>query len=490
MARYYSRKASAVVVPVKASRVVRDWSSYQQAIFSEIANGQGNVQVDALAGTGKTSTMVEGVYYLPKGKTALMCAFNKPIQLEFAARCPDSVTPLTLHSLGFRAIKRMFPRIVVDNFKLDGYVKAEKGEERETLEVRDALKKAVSLSKGYLATTTEEISEIMDKHDVDPCDELRSSFIGMVQRIMNACKNDTSRLDFDDMVWFPIIHNIHLDQYDFVFIDEAQDLNKNQIELALRSCKSGGRVISFGDRFQAIYGWRGADTDAIQNIVDRMESKRLPLSTTYRCAKAIVAEAQVLVPEIQASVNAKDGLVQNLPVSKLVESVKPGDFILSRINAPLIGYCFELIKNGIPANIQGRDIGRGLSVLIKKSKCSDVISFLQWLAQWREFECMRLSALNKSVDLVNDKADCLEALCEGCTTLAEVNAAIERIFTDGDDKDRVILSSTHKAKGLERKRVFLLRETYRPSKGQEEANLLYVGITRAIEVLFYVQGNK
>ena len=307
---------------------------------------------------------------------------------------------------------------------------------------------------------------------------------------MIACKNDVARIDFDDMIWFPIVHKMNLEKYDFVFIDESQDLNKSQIELALGSCKPGGRVISVGDEYQAIYGFRGADSNAIQNIVDRMESKRLPLSVTYRCAKSIVKEAQVYVPAIQAAANAKEGIVADLPASKLVESVKPGDFILSRINAPLIGYCFELIKAGIPANIQGREVGKGLSALIKKSKCSDVIEFLQWLQTWREFECMRLSALNKSVDLVNDKADCLEAFCEGCKTLAEVNAAIEKIFTDGDDKSRVILSSTHKAKGLERERVYILRDTYRPNKGQEEVNLMYVAITRAISELYYVRGNR
>ncbi len=475
--------------PVKAPRIVRDWSSFQTAIFSEIATGTSNVQVDALAGTGKTSTIVEGFHYVPKGKRSLMVAFNKSIQTELASRAVEGVDVLTLHSLGLRAVKATFgQKIVVDNYKLDGYVKAEKGDERETYEVRESLKKAVSLAKGYLAETDSEIDEVMEKHEIDCGDEPRGTFIATVIKLLAACKNDTVRVDFDDMVWFPIVHNCNLTKYDFVFVDESQDLNKNQIELALRSKSATGRVISVGDEHQAIYGFRGADSNAIQNIVDRMESKRLPLSVTYRCARAIVAEAQAWVPEIMAAANAKEGKVGNLPASKLVESVKPGDFILSRVNAPLIGYCFELIKAGIPANIQGREVGKGLSLLIKKSKCSDVSSFLLWLQTWREFECMRLSALNKSVDLVNDKADCLEALCEGHSTLAEVNAAIEHIFTDGDNKTRVIWSSTHKAKGLERERVYLLRDTYRPAKGKEEQNLLYVGITRAISELYYVTG--
>jgi superfamily I DNA/RNA helicase len=156
----------------------------------------------------------------------------------------------------------------------------------------------------------------------------------------------------------------------------------------------------------------------------------------------------------------------------------------------LLGYCFDLLKAGRKANVQGRDVGKGLSALIKKSKVSDVSSFLQWLQNWRESECMRLAALNRSVDLVNDKAECLEAICEGCNSLEEVNSKIDILFSDGDDKTRIILSSTHKAKGLERRNVFLLRDTYKPGKTQEESNLLYVGITRTIENLYYVRGNR
>ena len=74
MARYNSRKAYKAPAPIEHQpRVVRDWSSYQLAIFNEIATGTGNVQVDALAGTGKTSTNVEGTYYVPAGMSASGC---------------------------------------------------------------------------------------------------------------------------------------------------------------------------------------------------------------------------------------------------------------------------------------------------------------------------------------------------------------------------------------------------------------------------------
>jgi DNA helicase-2/ATP-dependent DNA helicase PcrA len=283
-------------------------------------------------------------------------------------------------------------------------------------------------------------------------------------------------------------------QFDMVFIDEAQDLNKAQIELALGSIRPGGRIISVGDEHQAIYGFRGADSNAIQNIVDRMGSKRMPLSVTYRCAKSIVEMAQTIVPGLQAAPGAEQGLVEEMSINKLETMVRPGDFVLSRVNAPLIKWCLALLKAKIPANIQGRDMGRTLTALIKKSGAKNVDTFLAWLVDYEEMEVQRLVTAKRDSSVVSDKVECLRVLCEGTRSLDDVKDNIDKLFKDGNDYDRVILSSTHKAKGLERDRVFMLRDTYRngrkPDKGggQEEDNLAYVAITRAKKELYLVSG--
>ena len=488
--RTYKSKVWTKPVIVKQPRVERVWSSYQKDIFSDIANGEGNTQVDALAGTGKTSTIVEGFYYIPKGESALMCAFNKKIQEELETRAPNGVEVKTLHSLGFAACKRAFPSMVSrpddKGDKLDGFIRADRGDESETYELRSNIAKAVGLCKGYLAHTSSEIDPVLDRHDVDICNETRESFIESVIKIMDACKKDTSRADFDDMIWLPNVHGLKLNQYGRVFIDEAQDLNLAQINLALNSCAKGGRILSVGDKFQAIYGFRGADSNAIQNIVDRLHSKRMPLSVTYRCAKAIVNLAKTLVPEIEAAPNAEEGLVQNIVENQLENMVKPGDFILSRVNAPLIKWCLQLLKARIPANIQGRDMGKSLTSLLKKSKAKNVDTFLGWLHDYAEVEVERMVKAKRDPSVIQDKVECLQVLCEGIRTLDEVKDNIDKLFDDKDDKNKVILSSTHKAKGLERDRVFMLRDTYRPHKGQEEANLTYVAYTRARHSLYLV----
>jgi len=473
----------------KLPRVEREWSSYQKAIFDEVANGTENIQVDALAGSGKTSSLVEAFYYVPKGKTVLMCAFNKDIQVELDARAPSGVTVLTLHSLGYKACLRSFPRMSrqIDKNKTLGYIKAIIGDEREDNDLRNNLQQMVSLCKGYLASAPSDMDFIMDRHGIDTCGKSREEFIGITNSLLEACKKDTNRIDFDDMIWFPIVHRLHLDKSDYVFVDESQDLNKAQIELALASCREGGRIITCGDTNQAIYFFRGADSNAIENIVNRCNSKRLPLSITYRCAKAIVELAQQYVPELEAAPNAKDGFVDYISESDMEQRVGPGDFILSRTNAPLIGWCLTLLKAGIPANIKGRDLAKNMMAMVRKSNAKNVIEFCQWVEQWRDDECERLNAINRDSDVVVDKSECLLTICEGCKSLDDVMFNIDRLFHDGDDHSRVILSTTHKAKGLERKRVFILRSTYRPERGQEEMNLMYVAITRALEYLYLVQ---
>lgn len=485
----FSKTYKKNAAPVKQPRVIREWSDYQKEIFSDIASGSGNTQVDALAGTGKTSTIVEGFYHVPKFKNSLMCAFNKSIQTELESRSPAGVEVKTLHSLGYAACRRSFPKMgAPDKNKLDGYIKAEKGDERETYELRSSLAKAISLSKGYLASSPKEIDEVMDRHEVDTCGESRDSFIASVSKIMEATKRDTNRVDFDDMIWLPNVLGLRLDKFDMVFIDEAQDLNLAQINLALNSASGNGRIISVGDEHQAIYGFRGADSNAIQNIVDRLSSKRMPLSVTYRCAKSIVEMAKTIVPEIQAAPDAQEGSVEYCSVDKMENLVKPGDFILSRVNAPLIKWCLALLKARIPANIQGRDMGQSLTSLIKKSSASNVDDFLSWLADYEAMEVDRLIKIKRDTSTISDKAECLRTLCEGTRSLADVRENIDKLFKDGDDKDRVMLSSTHKAKGLERDRVFMLTDTYKPNKGAEEANLTYVAYTRAKQSLFLVSG--
>jgi superfamily I DNA/RNA helicase len=145
------------------------------------------------------------------------------------------------------------------------------------------------------------------------------------------------------------------------------------------------------------------------------------------------------------------------------------------------------LKAGVPANIQGRDVGANLLYFIKKSKAKTILEFIKYVNSWRDQEVQRLLTEKRDTTICIDKAECLLNLCEGTLTIKDLKETIESLFNDTDDSAKVIFSTTHKAKGLERDRVFVLVGTYRKGNGGEEDNLWYVAVTRAKKELYLVR---
>lgn len=471
----------------------RVWSRYQSAVFEDIYRGSGHTVVIAVAGSGKTSTLVEGFKYIPKKLKTLMIAFNKSVADELREKAPSYVDCRTLHSLGFSAIKSAFGKdVALDPDKTVNIItnllfeQGIKKQERDGFETIVSLARTISLCKGYLVDIPSKIDELMDRFEVDTCLLEREAYIKNVCQILRRCKEEKRCIDFDDMVYFPYIFGIPVGKWDRVFIDETQDLNASQIHMALSACKKSGRILAVGDPKQSIYAFRGADSEAVDNVIKQLDAKVLPLSISYRCAKNIVKMAQEIVPNIEAATYAEEGIIKHIPEKEFLLQAKPGDFILSRVNAPLIYYCLALLRMGVKANIQGKDVGANLAWMIKKSEATTVPAFQKWLDNWKAAEIARLRAKNRDPILIIDKAACLETLCEGATSLDEVKDNIKTLFNDGDDSNRVILSSIHKSKGMERDRVFILTSTLRRGMNREEDNLVYVAFTRAKSELFLV----
>ena len=80
-------------------------SIYQEAIFDFIQNGTGNCVIDAVAGSGKTSTIVKALKMIPSDKKVIFVAFNKSIVNELISRVPKNVEVKTMHSFGFGAVR-------------------------------------------------------------------------------------------------------------------------------------------------------------------------------------------------------------------------------------------------------------------------------------------------------------------------------------------------------------------------------------------------
>lgn len=469
------------------------WSAAQRAVFEDVAGGDGHTVVMARAGSGKTTTIVQALERVPRGDVMLV-AFNKAIAAELGERAPAGVEVRTLHSYGLRAVRRAY-----------GNVRVEQHKTRRSLEElgyqllrdeRQAVQRTVSLCKAMLVDECDDIDRLADSYDIDAgdTDAERDRFVAMVQAVLLESTKQTGEVDFDDMIWLPVVKDLRLSQFDRIFIDETQDLNAAQLELSARACRDGGRICAVGDDAQSIYQFRGADSNAIGRVVRELDAKTLPLTTSYRCAKTIAALAAEYVPDFSAHESNPEGVVNECKIDQMRARIRPGDFLLSRTNAPLISQCLGLIRDGVPAEMRGRDVGAGLVKLVEKSRATTATELDSWLRAWAKTETARLLKRDPdaNTELIDDKVACIHALSEGLTTTAQITARIDELFGDSSNGARVICSSTHKAKGLEAERVFLLRYTYlQPRRGQElsqeEKNLFYVAVTRAKHELTLVR---
>lgn len=223
----------------------------------------------------------------------------------------------------------------------------------------------------------------------------------------------------------------------------------------------------------------------------------MPLSTTFRCPTRVVEEARKIVPDIEAKVDSPAGKVDNVSLEQAFQGFEYGDFVLSRTNAPLVKLAMKLVSDGCRTTILGREIGSGLISLIYKLKAFSVADLLMKLEAHRVKEQSRLMAKDppreSAAKLIGDKVECIKAIAKQCRSVDEVVTKLKQLFEKLDPKTCVTLATAHKAKGLERDRVWLLNDTFcRPNRlgvvSTEEKNILYVAITRAKSELTYVKG--
>lgn len=495
-------------------------SIQQQNLFTAVQDAnRGSIIVDAKAGSGKTTSVIEATRYM--NGSIFLGAYNAKMAKELKERCAGmgNVKAATFHSAGYQALRRAFPRVgSPDDKKVPNIIAAymnEKGR-ADLADVARPLAEIVSMAKqrgiGALPQFPNEAPiwlDMIDHFALDqnlPDDYDVASLVPLAQEILRRSNDQTFIIDFDDMVYLPLKLNLRMWANDWVLIDEAQDTNPTRRALARKMLKRGGRLIAVGDPNQAIYGFSGADNDALDQIRRDFDAETLPLSVTYRCPKTVVDLARQYVAGIEAHEDNADGQVVPLDYKDLVAQVRPGDAILCRYNKYLVNLAFKLIRYGIPARIEGRAIGAGLVALASKWKVKDLDSLRGRVEGWMKRECKK--AKDKGDDTkamqIEDRGETLIVLIEraeenGIHNVAGLRKMIEDLFDDRvvQQKDMVTLCSVHRSKGLEWKRVFLLgreelmgRECRQYWQTQQEQNLVYVGITRAQDTLYDVYNVK
>lgn len=473
-------------------------SVYQNLIFDFVKYSESNAVVEAVAGSGKTTTAVHAMRNVPSFMNTLFAAFNKSIVEELERRVPDGVSVSTMHSIGWSAMKRHYGRDIslVDSKSFSHAEKLFKSMRKEKwywgyihnlIKLSDIVRQNVEFDERI-------IEDIMDKHGISI---LTGEEPLHVMQLIKSMSEDLEVFDFTDMIYFPAFNkDIRMPKYDFIFIDELQDLNRAQQVMLERMFSKKSRFIGLGDSRQSIYGFRGSDEQSFARFRNMPSTSGLPLSICYRCGKSIVEEARKIVPQIQWYPFQEDGKVR----TGTVDEITGGDWVICRNTKPLVILAFMLISDGKKAKIKGREIGDNIISLLQSTGVniqSVAVRILkskrdQLLLQYKDHYKMEKPELHPKVISMEENIDVIEFLFN------KMGGDVKRVMnflkdTFSDDRADIMLSTIHKAKGLENNRVFFLRPDLIPSRHaindwqkEQEENLKYVAITRAKKELIYV----
>ncbi|MEL7409336.1 MAG: UvrD-helicase domain-containing protein [Cyanobacteria bacterium J06558_2] len=296
-----------------------------------------------------------------------------------------------------------------------------------------------------------------------------------------------------------------------VFVDEAQDMSNLQLEFVLAIADARSKMLFVGDPSQSINGFCGADANSFENIKSRLSAKEFTLPTCYRCPKSHISLINRLYPEIPIIANdgAENGTIKVIEDDKLWATggenrVEVGDLVVARRTSTLVDTHLELISRGIPSSLVGSSLCNELIELVREI-------FWQNEAQYTKFREFAQQYLKTKEAALAKKDNCSTALIHlqdlikalisiyahysSCyRSCEELCQGIRALFGTEDNADTVILSTIHRAKGMEAEKVYILEpidlpllwENQQPWQEQQEHNLVYVALSRSTRSLYLV----
>lgn len=487
-------------------------SAYQADLFKEIkAPTVRNIVMKAGPGSGKTTTSVHALELTPKDAKVGFLAFNKRIAKDIATRTPPHVHVSTLHSLGLSCLMKTFQRVTVDKDKtatlLDPIYPTSKRDcpdqsERSRNRVkRQAMRKLVSIAKAVMfdASDAGQVYEAVERYSIEIPEDFAEELVELLPRILDASLAMTDTIDYDDMIWMPVaLKEVRCEQFDYLFVDEAQDLNTAQIRFVMKSVKPEGRVICVGDEYQSMYAFRGADAEAIPNMVKLLTAKVMRLPISYRNPKSHVRLINSVVTDnealVQARPDAPEGIIGDVPYTELVNKLETGDMVLCRTNAPLIEPAFACIRANKKASIAGRDIGEDLIKLVENFNVDTLDALEVSLNEYFQHEYQKLLDHGKELQaaILDDKVKTLTFVMENSSSVSHLISQLRMLFSD--DNIGIVFSSVHRAKGLEAERVYILKPELMPFPKakkdwelEQERNIQYVAYSRSKSELYFVR---
>lgn len=381
-------------------------SEYQNNILNYIKYNTGNLLVDAKAGSGKTSTLllIADLITKQQNKNCLFLAFNKSIVSELNEKInnPNCMVK-TVHSLGLSFLRSYLYKLHKTDYEI----------EINTSKVRDLVKYYYeNMCEEYVKSknfdlTPDDLKDL-NKHYINDLVQLCNfsrlynvnykqpkstdwlinkccwyfnrnredipNYQDLIIKVLDEIKRQFEnpevingkslyKIDYTDMIYFPVYYDMSIpyslkNYLDYVLVDESQDLSILQQYFIRKLDTNNNRFIFVGDKFQAIYGFAGADTHSIDNIKRNFILNELPLNICYRCPKNVIKLAQSIVPSIEWNKEREDeGKVTFIKHKDLENIVKPKDIIIGRKNKDLVQiYRKFAIENKVSVKFRNQDL--------------------------------------------------------------------------------------------------------------------------------------
>lgn len=486
-------------------------SKYQKDIFNNYQNTNQNLSISAVPGSGKSTTLIQLLKFVPIFKKTIFLAFNKSIVEDLQKKVPKNINVSTLHSLGCKSIYKTYNgKVQISDYKTYKFAKA-LSKNWKSVPPKKIEKyiynicQIINLYKLRLEKDYKDIMNIIMYYDIECIGNEAVDSVEVLEALNNYNENPFAHdekfmIDFSDMVYLPCVQSkIRLDQYDEVFIDESQDLNKAQQVLVKKIIKSTGRFISVGDPRQSIYGFMSADINAYEDFKNQKNTVELPLSFCYRCGTEIVKLANNIYPVIESPDNMFEGEVES---NSKLEDIKEGDFVLCRNNAPLVELYFYFIDSEKKCYIKGSEIGDQIIKLLEDRKNLQKSELLQDLEKRLIdiYEDLKNKGIQEPTKhprygKLAEKISIIKIIAKKYNSTAQMINISQKIFTDSGSG--IALMSMHKSKGLENDCVYILDISLLPSSYStqewqkvQERNLEYVAYTRAKKKLGFVTSSQ
>ena len=380
----------------------------QLKIYEFVEHGTGNGIIDAVAGAGKTTTLMGCVSHISDINDVIYCAFNTSIRKELQKKFKDAnqnVKVSTIHSLGFQMLRatkdfrlddykynhiikepQFFDTLIPDIDKILGYHSHPTvGELRQLEERRNNLdwneknflnegqqyvgliiKRLLDINQKYRCTLEEDDVKCYDamiKHfgiipfyeqGMSTYNDEVNAYFRLHQKLIkegNSMAISHGIIDFTDQIYLPFILNLTAQKkYGFVFVDECQDLSKAQVKVVEKYLREDGRLLAVGDPYQAIYGFAGADCDSFQRVTKAFNCTVLGLTDCFRCPQDVIRLAQSLRSDIKGFKNYS-GKIYKIPNREVLINIKKGDLVICRTRLPLRALVLKLINKDYKVKI-------------------------------------------------------------------------------------------------------------------------------------------